>query len=42
MSLGRAAPLGQAQVKRETALEQPTIRSDRNQTIESHPLAIPR
>jgi hypothetical protein len=38
--------LGQAQVKRETALEQPTIRSDRNetspQTIEGYPLAIPR
>jgi hypothetical protein len=43
--VGRAGPLGQAQVKRETALEQPTIRSDHQtsqQTIEGHPLAIPR
>jgi hypothetical protein len=44
--LGRAGPLGQAQVKRETALEQPTIWSDCKQTsqqpIEGHPLTIPR
>jgi hypothetical protein len=45
-SLGRAGPLGQAQVKRETTLEQPAVRSNRDETrqqaIEGHPLAIPR
>jgi hypothetical protein len=44
--LGRAGPLGQAQVKRETTLEQPAVRSNRDETrqqaIEGHPLAIPR
>ena len=42
--LGRPGPLGQSQVQRETALEYPGIRGNRDQagqqTIERYPLAI--